>query len=398
MKETTDMKITRTDFNEVSAKIYDICQMYRETGSIEDSNTNALVAALNKIFTGKQCVTVIVTDNHDNIPFGIHVSPTINNVDLMTILVDTEEFELDRYTVEIDSKLVDFIEESDLIAVYLLDTIAGVTSPDTIKTLRAIIDITLNSTGDTINIRNSANYGAILIYGIKNMIRKIVNCSDKKYIESDEFEIDELLERLSVKLSANGSWIEVEAGDPKMSVLAWALLVYNELDTEYKDAVRTLTDARPLTGSELEKIEIDKCIKSLHRASMETVTEAVLHEFKGLSIFRTLKQNGLRGLEDDLYEYKVRIKNVQDQGDAIYIMRCINSRLAILEDFLATEPNLKEADRARWQGVIDSYRELRAKLSEKKFATADRTLNAYLNFDYSKLDALDKDDSSALGY
>ena len=57
---------------------------------------------------------------------------------------------------------------------------------------------------------------------------------------------------------------------------------------------------------------------------MEAVTEAVLHEFKGLSIFRTLKQNGLRGLEDDLYEYKVRVKNVQDQSDAIYIMRCIN--------------------------------------------------------------------------
>ena len=390
------MKISRTDFNEVSAKIYDICQAFINTGSVEDTNTSALVMALNKIFTGKQCVTVIVTDNHDNIPFGIHVSPTITNVDLMTILVDTEEFNLDRYTVEIDSKLITTITDNDLIAAYMLDTIAGVTSPETITTLRAIIDITLDATGSVINIKQSANYGAILIYGIKNMIRKIVNCSDKVYIESDEFELAELLSTVAVKIGAN--WTEVEAGDPKMSVLAWVLLIYTDLDREYKDAVRTLTDARPLTGSELEKVEIDKCIKALNRASMETVTEAVLHEFKGLSIFRTLKQNGLRGLEDDLYEYKVRIKNVQDQADAIYIMRCINSRLAILEDFLATEPNLKEADRARWQGVIDSYRDLRAKLSEKKFVSADRTLNAYLNFDYSKLDALDKDDSSAIGY
>ena len=93
------MKISITDFNEVSAKIYDICQSFINTGSVEDTNTSALVAALNKIFTGKQCVTVIVTDNHDNLPFGIHVSPTINNVDLMTILVDTEEYDLDRYTV-----------------------------------------------------------------------------------------------------------------------------------------------------------------------------------------------------------------------------------------------------------------------------------------------------------
>lgn len=390
------MKISRTDFNEVSAKIYDICQAFINTGSVEDTNTSALVTALNKIFAGKQCVTVIVTDNHDNLPFGIHVSPTINNVDLMTILVDTEEFELDRYTVEIDSKLINDVQDHDLIAAYMLDTIAGVTSPETITTLRAIIDITLESTGTTLNIKQSANYSAILIYGIKNMIRKIVNCSDKVYIESDEFELEELLSTVSVKIAS--LWKEVEAGDPKMSVLAWVLLVYTELDTEYKDAIATLTNAKPLTGSELEKIEIDKCIKSLHRASTEAVTEAVLHEFKGLSIFRTLKQNGLRGLEDDLYEYKVRVKNVQDQSDAIYIMRCINSRLSILEDFIATEPNLKEADRARWQGVIDAYRELRAKLAEKKFTSADRALNAYLNFDYSKLDVLDKDDSSAIGY
>lgn len=394
------MKISRSDFNEVSAKIYDICQLFRSTGSIEDSNTEALVTALNKIFVGKQCVTVIVTDNHDNIPFGIHVSPTITNVDLMTILVDTEEFDLDRYTVEIDSKLINTIEDYDMIAAYLLNTIAGVLSPETITTLRAIIDVTLNATGDVINIKQSANYGAILIYGIKNMIRKIVNCSDKVYVESDEdeFSIKDILGSLAVRIDNIESWAEVEACNPKMSVLAWVLLIYTNLDTEYKDAIETLTNAKPLTGSELEKIEIDKCIKALRRASSEALTEAVILEFKGLGLFRTLKQNGLRGLEDDLYEYKLRVKNVQNQAEAIYIMRCINSRLSILEDYLMTEPNLKESDRNRWQGVIDSYRVLRAELGKKKFVDADKNFNAFLNFDYSKLDALDKEDSSAIGY
>ena len=79
-------------------------------------------------------------------------------------------------------------------------------------------------------------------------------------------------------------------------------------------------------------------------------------------------------------------------------MRCINSRLSILEDYLMTEPNLKESDRNRWQGVIDSYRVLRAELGKKKFVDADKNFNAFLNFDYSKLDALDKEDSSAIGY
>jgi hypothetical protein len=34
----------------------------------------------------------------------------------------------------------------------------------------------------------------------------------------------------------------------------------------------------------------------------------ILNE-KGFSLFRGLKQNGLRTIEEDLYEYKVRAKN-----------------------------------------------------------------------------------------
>ena len=394
------MKILRSDFNEVSAKIYDIFKDYKETGSVEDHDTSALVDVLNKVFTGKQCVTVLVTDNNDNLPFGINVSPTITNVDLMTILVDTEEFDLDRYTVEIDSKLINEIDDIDMVAAYLLDTIAGVLDPSTITTLRAIIDLTLNATGTTINIKQSANYAAILIYGIKNSIRKIVNCSDKYFVESDEFELTDLLDSVSIRIASISSWKEIEASNPKLSVLAWVLYVYTELDTAWKDAIDTLTTARSLTGSQLEIVEIDKCIKSLRRASAESVNEAatLLHEFKGLGLFRTLKQNGLRGIEDDLYEYKMRVKNVQEQSEAVYIMRCINSRLSILEDYLYTEPNLKESDRSRWQGVIDAYRALRVELSKKRFLDADKNFNAFLNFDYSKLDALDREDSSALGY
>lgn len=394
------MKILRSDFNEVSAKIYDIFKDYKETGSVEDHDTGALIDVLNKVFTGKQCVTVLVTDNNDNIPFGIHVSPTITNVDLMTILVDTEEFDLDRYTVEIDSKLINEIDDIDMVAAYLLDTIAGVLDPSTITTLRAIIDLTLNATGTTINIKQSANYAAILIYGIKNSIRKIVNCSDKYFVESDEFELTDLLDSVTIRIASISSWKEIEASNPKLSVLAWVLYVYTELDTAWKDAIDTLTTARSLTGSQLEIVEIDKCIKSLRRASAESVNEAatLLHEFKGLGLFRTLKQNGLRGIEDDLYEYKMRVKNVQDQSEAVYIMRCINSRLSILEDYLYTEPNLRESDRVRWQGVIDAYRALRVELSKKRFLDADKNFNAFLNFDYSKLDALDREDSSALGY
>lgn len=394
------IKISRSDFNEVSAKIFDMIDSFKNTGNVSEVVVESLVPVLNKVFSDKQCATVIFTQNTDNIPFGFNVSPTITNVDLMTILVDTEEFSIDRYTVEIDSKIFEILDDSDMIAAYLLDTIAGVIDPETITTLRAIIDVTLDYTGTTININQSANYAAVLIYGIKNQIRKIVNCSDKFNVESDpdEFDIKEIL--TSVALKINDRWYEVDGGDPKMSALAWVLNVYTNLDTEYKDATETLNNAKPLTGSELEKIEIDKVIKSLRRASAESLTESahILQEFKGLSLFRNLKQNGLRGIEDDLYEYKVRVRNCTDQSEAIYIMRCINSRLSILEDYLYNTPQISDSERARWQSDIDAYRALRVELGKKRYMEADKNFNAFLNFDYSKLDALDANDSSAIGY
>ena len=69
------------------------------------------------------------------------------------------------------------------------------------------------------------------------------------------------------------------------------------------------------------------------------------------------------------------------------IMRAINSRLGILEDYLLND-EMSDYDRKHWEYVAQQYRDLRAKLANKKF----KEKQYGLFFDYSKLDKLDNED------
>ena len=95
---------------------------------------------------------------------------------------------------------------------------------------------------------------------------------------------------------------------------------------------------------------------------LTTITEATKTKKKGL--VWQMKRNGLKSLEEDLYEYTMRLRNVEDQDDAILLMRQINSRMSILEDYLAEE-EMDDKDRARWEKVYEEYNKIRSELSKK---------------------------------
>lgn len=342
---------------------------------------------LNRIFDKKTCAGTIVTDNNDNSIFGVIINPTISNVDLMSILLDPEPMELSRYQVEIDTKILKVLDPSE-IAAYILYNTECTVSPDAIENVRLHITYILSKYAADIDIKSSINYSNILIFGIKDTIARNFDL-----ICGIHEPIDSFLVLIRNKLNSHLSELTDLGKDPNMSILDWCLSVYKELKTEYKDAIERLKMAKDITGSKLRKDEMTRLIKSLERASQESFTEASvrqeLMEAKGFSLFKGLKQNGLRSIEEDLYEYKVRAKNCTEQEDAIYILRCVNTRIAILEDYLATTPDLSASEVDRWRGVIDNYRELRAYISSKKFKSASANFNSFLNIDYDALDKLD---------
>jgi hypothetical protein len=375
----------------INDKLTGVCAQLKDiitSGAPFNSSQPMVADVLNEIFPENQCIDVILTKNTDNMFFGVIVNPTITNVDLMSILVDTDDVDLDRYVVEIDSKAVCLLDPDDL-AVYLVRDIDAMMNKGAIADVRAYLDILLAKQDDSIDLKNSINYSNILIYGIKHTMRQLTalsyNLNDKALSSSRLGTVVDTIKRAVPALSS-------VVQSPEMGILAWCLLIYRNLDTEYKEAIEVLNNAKSSTGSQVEKDEVDKVVKALRRASSESIAESVqydmLHE-KGFSLFKSLKKNGLRGIEDDLFEYKVRIKNCTEQEDAIYILRCINTRLGILEDYLDNN-EVGDREREHWMSVMDQYRMLRYEVGKKKFQSASKNFNAFLNIDYDALDALDR--------
>jgi hypothetical protein len=61
----------------------------------------------------------------------------------------------------------------------------------------------------------------------------------------------------------------------------------------------------------------------------------------------------------------MRVRNCDEPEEAYVIMRGINSRLGVLEDYIYSE-NLPEREREHWINISMQYRELRNVLAKKK--------------------------------
>lgn len=389
--------------NELFDKLVSICSNLKGMSDLDPTDNfssieNMTKNILNDIFKddGKECIDIICTYNTDKINFGIHVNPTITDTDLLSILVNTEDISaFSRYSLEIDLTICDKLESRE-IAAYIIEEIASVLSINTVNNIRAILDLLLMDMDETIDIKQSVNYSQLLIFGIKDTIKKV---SSLIYKPEESIGLNKYTEILNIKEELCSCSSKVRSyvfnnneltDTPNLGILNWVLSVYKDVQTNYRMMKSMLNDALLLAGSKLDKKEIEKTLVSLSRALSEVVSESALlldslYEAKGFSLFKSLKTNGLRSIEDDLYEFKIRLKNAETEEDAIYILRQINTRISILEDYIYNT-NISESEMKRWQGVIDTYRILRTELSNKKIGYK-KSYGVFV--DYDKFDKIE---------
>ena len=363
-----------------------------ESVGIAEERLEEIHNSLNSLFDYAQCEKVIYTINTDKLPFGIYIDPKITNYDLMNLLFEdrSSEFKISRYTVEIDSKL--FMEglSPDDITKMILHDVEIMLSGDIVDKLKNLIDIYTASI-DTVSIRSSINANAILIYAIKDTLNKLSSSLYGKY--DFKFYTDEIIDKIS-KLDYEN--ISIYDSFPKVIILQWAFMVYNDLKTNYAMIKSTLEEAKDITGSKLIQNIIDKTLAAINRTGYELVDEsASLVKFidakniplNEVSIFKSLKTSGLRAIENDYYEYAILVKSASDENEAMYALRGINTRINILTDYIYNTPNISDSERKHWEGVVQMYQDLRIKLTKKNILNK----KSYgIWFDYSKLDNLDK--------
>jgi predicted RNA-binding protein len=359
---------------------------------------------LNQLFKENNCTDIIYTINTDKQFFGIKINPALSATDTLTILLTDEKVKLNKYQLEFDSKLFDLgLTSEELTATLIFEVSSMMDSYEVIDNVRSLIDLHVLANDDVINLRESANYSQLITYAIKDTLYKVSSIMFKE--DPEEIIANKMIQEADLSdsaLSAQEKIISSSYGigdsvrEPKTIILQWMFMVYQDMKHNSVIVKDTLKDAKDFTGSRLMKIEIDKTIQAIDNISTQTVLEdcpiGKAFERKGLislseiSLFKSLKSNGLKSIEDALYEYTIRAKNCDTEEDAMFIIRSINTRLNILEDYIYNTPELSETDRKHWESVAQKYRQLREVVVKKKISKKQYGLF----FDYSALDQLDK--------
>jgi hypothetical protein len=378
--------MSETDKNRLDAAFTNIA-----SGDSATVDTKVIRDTLNKIFPTKTCVDVMYTENTDKMFFGIMINPTLTPNDLVDILFSDKEMEINRYMLEIDSKLFSAGLEASEISAYLLHEVSSlVLGPGPINEVRSIIDLYIANEDEAISIKDSVNYSQILIFAIKDALIKITSSTYKEDVDdilSNEFinsaNLRDSLMSALIKARSSVFGIGSTVKDPNLVLIKWAFNLYRDVKHNGPSAIETLKEAMGFTGSKLLKAETDRTIKSLQRINTDVMIESarIMREAKsGGSLFGNIKKNGLRAIEDDLYEYTIRVKNAETEEDAYYALRQINSRINLLEDYIYNTEGLSEAEIKKWREVALRYRDLREQLSRKKIVDK-RQYGLFFNYD-----------------
>ena len=368
------------------------------------TNLADLRTIINSIFDENKCLDVLYTLNTDKQFFGIRINPAMSASDATVILSTDEKVRLVNYQIEFDSKLFDIgLTGEELVAITIYEIAAMMDNTEIFDNLRALIDCNVVTNDDVISIRDSVNYAQLIIFAIKDTMYKLSSMIFKDEPEdllanpaTAATETGESLLSAREKIISSISGLGDSFRTSKPVILEWMFLMYRDMKINSGIISDTLNDAKAFTASKLEIAEIDKTLDAVNRIDnsiIESKNIDLNHFFEKkhlsslneISLFKSLKKNGLRGIENELYEYTMRVKNCTDADDAYLVMRGINNRLGVLEDYIYSE-QLTDSDRRHWEEVVQAYRDLRVVLSKKKLEGKQYGLF----FDYNKLDELDK--------
>lgn len=347
-----------------------------------DGSLEFLRRCLNETFKGTHCRSVIYTNNTDKLFFGMCVMPIISSAMAKVVVLDGEvPTDMKKeYVVEIDSKLFEIgLTEREVMAILLHEI--GHIVLDMDQSLEEIIDATqvyVAKNNEVLNAVQVANSGSLFKFGIEDALRKMgtIFTNEEKRADAVACQLGygRDLESAFEKISRRSLDLNRDV-DNKLVVLQWALRTYKNLNIDRKYAIRKLNNLIDMNGSEVQNSRVKTMLNDiknidfkLSKPSLElrpNIDECCVLNEKGLlSIYRRHTDKAMRGIEEDLYELQLMAKATEDRDECLMILRQINSRLSILEDYLSGD-KISDSNRKRYSAVMNEYLKLRAEVGKK---------------------------------
>ena len=354
---------------------------------------NCLDELLKTVFNIKaRCRRVYFAENTDNIMFGLVVQPLFANPAEIVLFSD-ESIPIQDYAVEIDSKLFNTELTDEDVTALILYNIIHLVKDNTVERVRDIVAEYLamhDKNIKDISSPQSTTKLKVLDFGIIDAMIQLT--SSLQITREDQIESDVYLEELDMGYvlprAIQKAYRIIPGCDnvverqPKLNALDWCLRTYFDFERERILALRTLKKLIDCTGSYIYKTMIKNTILVLNTVNTDSYFESagVLTE---ASLLNTLKYNGLRGIENDLYEFMVRARNANTEDEVMYALKQINTRLTILDDYLMSTDSEKDRNYERWQAVYTKYKAIRDEIAAKKVYNKR---NYGIFVDYDKLD------------
>lgn len=348
----------------------------RESYKADPSSLRAIKNELNNIFADSTCKEVIYTANNDNMFFGVKVLPVIDADDIYDYLIDTEPMRLTKYIVEIDSHLLNPVlaltsEELASVLINEVNALVGDSTP--VELARTALNHYLAINGDHVRISKSIHYKEIIAYGLKDYLSKcrsmFYNTSDTTDLYTNDlvvsYGIASALEKAYTKIRSNNIKLYQDSEVSKFITFSWALNLYKDIKYRRVGAMHVLSRAKLLTGSVLEKMEIDNVIKRIRRIDDDVINEgATLSDIdeKNRDNMRKARINSLKLAESTFCELNMRIRHVEDADDALYLMNQINTNISLIEAYM-NSGNMDEYEKEKWMSIYDRFVMLKQNLS-----------------------------------
>lgn len=364
------MRRINYDFTSLEDIFYEALDKERFTSK----GTNDLKRELNRFFKDSHCEQVYYTENNDKMFFGMKVFARMNSDAIETYLMGDSDIRISSYVIEIDSHLMNPIlglSAKEMVALTLHEVGHVVNDNTPIANARKYLDEYLAKNHESITISDSYNYREILAFALKDFISKqgsIFYTNNVDEVLADDFVrsygYGEYLETAMRAIMSNYSGLYTNNPNvDKFAVFMWTMNIYKHLGARRIGAIRTLNRCKALTGSHLEKAEIDNTIRRINRIDDSSLINEAQINNKIKQRMRKMKYETMRTLEDDFYELNMRIRNVEDEDDALYLMRQINTRINLIEDYINSE-DMTTAEVKRWTDSLDKFKRIRDELAD----------------------------------
>ena len=337
--------------------------MFNMEENHSSSDLSKLKNELNKFFIKARCKEILYTVNTDKLFFGMRVYPVFDGNKAMEILGDNKTSPFEEYYVELDSKLFDpmlGLNSREKTAILLHEVGHIVYNTATIDEVRSQIDMYFAKSGDYVDINSSKGYKELIGYALKDSIVKAGSLFSKfgntemiadTFVVSCGYGPD--LESAMRKIIASSTYMAKNVDD-RFITLSWVLRLRNEFSIRRIPAVKTLNKAKSLTASKLEQREITYAYNILNRTDLG-FNEGFIDDIKSRfsKKFNDFKVKGIRAMKNDIYELNLRLRTAESAEDLMYIIRQVNTDVAILQDYMAED--ITDDER---RSIIDTLEEL----------------------------------------